>query len=187
MVVAPAVGSAPPNDFPDPSDFSADYGGSPSEPTFAPISERHREKGRSPVLALFMVLIVLASVCGAVYFLRPALFQRGLDAIKGAIGMQTSAASEAVVKGPPFDEPAAGEVLGQAAQLAGKCRQPEGPLGKGRAQVLYQPAGRAASVAVSKPFHETTVGKCLINLFKDTKVPPFGGEPVIVSKTFEVR
>lgn len=185
--IAQGSSTAPPNDFPDPSDFSADYAAAPSEPTFAPISERHRKKRRSPFSTLVFVLILLAGACGAVYFFRPALFQRGVDTIKGVVGLKSEASRAPVAEGPPFDEPTAGAVLGQAAQLAGKCREPDGPLGKGRAQVLYQPDGKAASVAVSKPFHETTVGKCLINLFKDTTVPPFGGEPVIVSKTFEVR
>lgn len=89
--------------------------------------------------------------------------------------------------GPDFDEKAATEILSAASTSASRCKEPAGPSGKGRVQVLFSPAGMATSVAVSEPFHETTTGKCLINLFMGTRVPAFGGEPVRVHKTFEVR
>lgn len=53
--------------------------------------------------------------------------------------------------------------------------------------MLYDASGTPTSVAVSKPFHETTVGRCVIGLFESATVPPFGGNPVIVNKTFEIE
>ena len=93
----------------------------------------------------------------------------------------------ALPQGPDFDTATAGLVLGQAAQDSAQCKQPDGPLGKGRARVLFEPSGKAMEVAVSEPFNGTPVGRCVINLFLQAKVPAFGGQPVIVNKTFEVK
>lgn len=135
---------------------------------------------------LLAIVLVLGALAG-IYFFRPALFERGMTRIQALLGMQTERLSGSKAAGPPFDAQAAGEVLGQVAAQASKCREPSGPVGKGRAQVLYSPDGSATSVAVSRPFHETSVGSCLQGMFKKTRVPAFGGDPVVVSKTFDVE
>lgn len=131
-------------------------------------------------------MLVLGALAG-IYIFRPALFQRGMSRIGGVIGLDLAPAAPPKAVGPPFDAQAAGEVLGQIAAQASSCRRVDGPVGKGRAQVLYAPDGSASSVAVSRPFHETEVGTCLQGIFKKSRVPSFGGDPVVVSKTFEVK
>jgi hypothetical protein len=51
---------------------------------------------------------------------------------------------------------------------------------------LFEPSGRAVEVAVSEPFHQSAVGNCVIQTFLRASVPAFGGQSVIVNKTFEV-
>ncbi len=143
------------------------------------------------VVSLVFLLIVGAGL-GALYFYRPQIFFAGRDRLVAlthqaiqATGLGSAAPSR--VDGPAFDTPSAGAVLERAAQQAPSCAEPGGPTGRGRVKVLYQQDGRALNAVVSAPFHETQVGRCLVGLFKSTQVPAFGGEPVIVSKTFTVR
>jgi hypothetical protein len=42
-------------------------------------------------------------------------------------------------------------------------------------------------VAVTGDLAGTTVGSCVAKLFRQTRVPPFSGEPVTVAKTFSVE
>lgn len=143
-------------------------------------------KRRSRTSLFVLLLVLLAGAVGGVYLFRPALFERGLDQVRERLGLKAEVQARAP-QGPPFDEATAGVVLTRLAAQASRCKEPQGPIGKGRAQVLYAATGKPTSVAVSKPFHETTVGRCVIDLFQSGEVPPFGGMPVIVNKTFEVH
>ena len=159
-----------------------------SEPTFGTITAPPpRRNSSSTLLPLLLAIVLVLGALFGIYLFRPALFERGMNRIQALLGIQAESLAPQKAVGPPFDAQAAGEVLGQAAGQAGKCREPGGPVGKGRAQVLYAPDGTATSVAVSRPFHETSVGSCLQEMFKKTRVPTFGGDPVVVSKTFDVE
>lgn len=160
----------------------------PSEPTFGTITAApHRAKSSSGLLPLFLAIVLVLGALSGIYVFRPALYKRGMARIGDLLGLELVPATPKKAVGPPFDAQAAGEVLGQVAAQAGACRKEGGPVGKGRAQVLYAQDGSASSVAVSRPFHETEVGTCLQGIFKKTRVPAFGGDPVVVSKTFEVE
>jgi hypothetical protein len=140
-----------------------------SEPTFGTITAPPpRGSSSSSLLPLFLAIVLVVGALFGIYLFRPALFQRGMNRIQAMVGLQTEPISSPKAEGPPFDAQAAGEVLGQVAGQASKCREPGGPVGKGRAQVLYSPDGSATSVAVSRPFHETSVGSCLKVIFGRT-------------------
>lgn len=181
-VDAPAATQAPP--------LNADS--NPEESSGEPNSEResalsslpHAPHKGSGLTAIFLAFIVLLGVLRGAYIFRPDIFQQGVERI---FGEETTSPTLSPAIGPPFDEAAAGVVLGQTASLAKNCKDPQGPLGKGRAEVLYEPTGKATSVLVSKPFHDTTVGRCVVDLFLTTSVPAFGGDPVIVTKIFDVQ
>lgn len=136
--------------------------------------------------AILLLLVVLSGAVGGLIFFNPREAKERLDNARVALGLTTRAELDAA-QGPPFNALAAGRVMGEVALQAGQCREPNGPEGKGRVQVLYAPNGSASSVAVSRPFHETSVGGCIEGLFQATKVPAFGGQSVIVTKTFDLR
>lgn len=138
-------------------------------------------------VALGFVLLV-AAVAVAVQLYRPALITRARTHIVKVVGpwLNRPAPAAPLPKGPEFDTSAAGLVLSQAAQGAAQCKAADGPQGKGRARVLFEPSGKAVEVAVSEPFHQTAVGNCVIHTFLKASVPAFGGQPVIVNKTFEI-
>lgn len=146
-----------------------------------------RSSGPSGIFVLFLTLVLTAGAVAGIYFFRPSLFDRGVRALRSLVGGERAAPSVVNPEGPPFDEAAAGIALNKAANETAVCKRGDGPIGKGRVRVLYQPDGRAQKVAVSEPFHDTQVGRCLTEHFKNTRVPPFGGEPVIVNKTFEMQ
>ncbi|HSC87803.1 MAG TPA: hypothetical protein VLC09_11055, partial [Polyangiaceae bacterium] len=196
---APPLGLSPPTDKNAPTfdPPSVETARALSQPGLAPASVeafRSEVPPRSSSLGWIVTLVFLLLVgagLGALYWKKPQLFFAGRDRIVElaqragrAVGL-SSAPSR--VAGPPFDTPSAGAVLERAAQQASGCAEPGGPTGRGRVKVLYQQDGRALNAVVSPPFHETQVGRCLVGLFKNTQVPAFGGEPVIVSKTFTVR
>jgi hypothetical protein len=134
-------------------------------------------------LYLFFASTTLLLVLTAIFFFRRELFELGVQKTREAFGMKTETP---VALGPPFDTQAAGESLAKIARKVEKCRETGGPTGAGRVRVLFQPTGAATSAAVSKPFHQTKVGDCLVELFKTAKVPAFGGQPVIVTKSFQL-
>jgi len=138
-------------------------------------------------VALGFVLTV-AGVTLAVQLYRPALISRARDHIVKTVQLLLNRPAPAapLPTGPEFDTSAAGLVLSQAAQSAASCKTTDGPHGKGRARVLFEPSGKAVEVAVSEPFHQTAVGNCVMQTFLKTSVPAFGGQPVIVNKTFDV-
>jgi len=143
------------------------------------------------IVFLSLVVILGAALTGLYYF-RPAIFFKGKARLEelfheGTIIVGLAQPDPVLPAGPSFDTPSAGVVLERAAGRAVSCQEPAGPSGRGRVKVLYQPNGHASSALVSEPFHDTSVGRCLVGLFMATQVPPFGGDPVIVSKTFTVR
>lgn len=159
-------------------------------PTPSSLPPPPRKSGVGRFLLFFLLFVGLG--LAGVRFVRPDLFARGveiarvqLDRVQVTLGMKPPGA--VLAEGPPFDTPAAGAVLERAAEQASRCQEPSGPTGRGRVKVLYDPSGKAVRSLVSEPFNDTSVGRCLVDLFSQTRVPRFGGEPVVVSKTFTVR
>ena len=141
----------------------------------------------SPFLTALLGAAILLGLGLGLSVFQPTLFARGTEAVGTLLKKNTyGATSQTVNEGPAFDETAAGRALTRAAEAAQDCKTDGGPTGKGRVRVLYQNGGRATSAVVSPPFHETQVGRCLIEHFKATEVPAFGGQPVIVNKTFKL-
>src|SRR5690606_29024349 len=112
-----------------------------SEPTFGTISAPpSRARTSSGLVPLLLAIVLVLGALAGIYLFRPVLFERGVTRIQVLLGLSTASLSRKAT-GPPFDAQAAGEVLGQIAAQASKCREPSGPVGKGRAQVLYAPDG----------------------------------------------
>lgn len=87
---------------------------------------------------------------------------------------------------PPFNVTAAGAALSQAAASAASCQQPGGASGAGRARVTFSNSGRATTALISGDLAGTSVGGCVARLFQRSRVPPFSGPPVSVTKSFNV-
>ncbi len=88
---------------------------------------------------------------------------------------------------PEFDRSAAAEALGAAAASASTCRSVDGPTGRGRATVTFANSGRTTNANVSGAFAGTSVGECIVRLFRQAHVPAFSGPPVKVAKSFSVE
>jgi hypothetical protein len=82
-----------------------------------------------------------------------------------------------------FDRAAARAALSTAAGAAAGCKQPDDPSGVAKVSVTFSPSGRVMSAQVrGAPFQGTRTGACIALSFRSAKVPPFGGDPVSVSK-----
>jgi len=88
----------------------------------------------------------------------------------------------------PFSKASAISALSGAAGQAGGCKKPGGPTGSGKVQVTFAPSGRVTSATVmGGPFAGTAVGGCVAGAFRRAKVPAFAGNPVTVSKSFQIN
>jgi predicted Zn finger-like uncharacterized protein len=86
-----------------------------------------------------------------------------------------------------FSKDAAVAALSVAASQATVCKRPEGPWGSGKALVTFAPSGRVTTANIAgAPFGGTPVGGCVASVFRRAKIPPFGGDPVTVSKSFSI-
>lgn len=86
----------------------------------------------------------------------------------------------------PFDRGAAAAALG--AVNVQSCKKPDGPTGAGHVTVTFGPDGQVQSAVVdSGPFPGTPVGGCIAGRFRGAHVPPFGGAPVRVGKSFTIN
>jgi predicted Zn finger-like uncharacterized protein len=90
--------------------------------------------------------------------------------------------------GGDFDRAAALSALSAAATAAQSCKKSDGPTGSGRIAVTFANNGQATTANVEgPPFAGTPVGGCVAARFRGTHVPPFGGAPVTVHKTFNIN
>jgi predicted Zn finger-like uncharacterized protein len=88
----------------------------------------------------------------------------------------------------PFSVSAAQVALTQAATNAAGCKKPDGPTGSGKVQVTFATSGRVTSATVAgPPFAGTPVGGCVAGMFRKSKIPPYAGNPVTVSKSFMIK
>jgi hypothetical protein len=94
----------------------------------------------------------------------------------------------AAVGTAPFSVSAAQVALTQAASNAAGCAKPGGPSGSGKATVTFAPSGRVTTANVATPpFAGTPVGGCVASQFRKARVPAFAGNPVTVSKSFNIK
>lgn len=109
---------------------------------------------------------------------------------------QASAPAPAKAKGPPadktvdldrtFDKALAAKLLGASVERARTCKGPTGPTGSGKARITFANDGTVASVDVGAPFADTKAGRCVARELSRVSLPPFDGEPVTVTKSFDV-
>jgi len=88
---------------------------------------------------------------------------------------------------PEFSRDAARKVLRQATTDVQRCKIPNGPLGRGRVSVVFEPSGTVSSVAVGPPYVHTTVEACIAKTFGQISIPAFRGGSVTVSKSFMIQ
>jgi hypothetical protein len=99
------------------------------------------------------------------------------------------AASEAGSDTTPaqeFDVKAARAALDKAAAAARACNAPGGFSGAGRARILFGRNGTTLAVLLDKRFETTPIAGCIKAAFRRTRVPPFSGVPVSVSRSFVI-
>lgn len=133
-------------------------------------------------LYLFLVALVVTSSLVGTYLLARPSFERGIAAARATLGMDGPEGAS----GPPFDSKLAAQELERLSKDAGACAVEGGPKGLGRVRVLFHTSGIVTSAALSPPFHQSIVEPCLLALIKKARVPAFGGQPIIVTKTFRV-
>ena len=97
-------------------------------------------------------------------------------------------AAPATAKEPgTFDRSAANSALTVAANSAGACNRPGGPVGMSRASVTFSQSGKVSSVAVSGPVAGSPIESCVMAAFRRASVPPFKGSSVTVQKSFSTN
>jgi predicted Zn finger-like uncharacterized protein len=109
------------------------------------------------------------------------------DALAAAAGKKADApAAPAPASGAPFDRGAAAAALGGV--NVSSCKKPDGPSGAGHVTVTFGPDGSVQTAVVdSGPFPGTPVGGCIAGKYRGAHVPPFGGAPVRVGKSFTIN
>ena len=85
-----------------------------------------------------------------------------------------------------FDKALAAKLLGASAERARSCRGPSGPTGAGRARITFAADGTVSAVDVGAPYADTEAGRCVARELSRVSLTPFDGEPVTVTKSFEV-
>jgi cytoskeletal protein RodZ len=88
----------------------------------------------------------------------------------------------------PFDRAAAAAALTASASAASACRKEGDPSGTASVVITFAPSGRVTSANIGgPPFAGTPTGGCIAAALRKTRVPPFEGERVTVSKTIVVQ
>ncbi|MFO0638550.1 MAG: hypothetical protein U0183_05005 [Polyangiaceae bacterium] len=74
-----------------------------------------------------------------------------------------------------FDAASAKAALDAVPGTQSECRKLNGPRGKWKATVTFEPSGAVSDVELEKPFSRTPAGKCVRDHLKGATVPAFGG------------
>ena len=74
-----------------------------------------------------------------------------------------------------FDASAAQATLDSVPGTQSECRKLNGPRGKWKATVTFEPTGKVSEVELEKPFNRTPSGKCVKDHLKLAEIAPFGG------------
>lgn len=88
----------------------------------------------------------------------------------------------------PFDRAAASAALNESVAQASACRKEGDPSGVASVVITFATSGRVTSANVSgPPFAGTPTGGCIAAALRRTKVPPFSGDRVTISKTVVIQ
>jgi hypothetical protein len=74
-----------------------------------------------------------------------------------------------------FDASSAKAALDAVPGTQSECRKLNGPRGKWKATVTFEPSGAVSDVDLEKPFSRTPAGKCVRDHLKGATVPAFAG------------
>jgi predicted Zn finger-like uncharacterized protein len=93
--------------------------------------------------------------------------------------------------GAPVAEFNMGEARSRLASVAGgvqTCKRGD-TTGAGRVEIIFSPSGavQSANLMPGSPFDGTPTGKCVEARFRGARVPPFGGSPFTVTKSFSIN
>jgi predicted Zn finger-like uncharacterized protein len=100
-------------------------------------------------------------------------------------GNDKPAAQSAAGSTAAFDRGAAAAALGSV--NVSSCKKSDGPSGSGHVTVTFGPDGSVQTAVVDQgPYPGTSVGGCIAGKFRGAHVPPFGGAPVRVGKSFSL-
>ncbi len=93
--------------------------------------------------------------------------------------------------GAPGAEFNMGEARSRLAAIAGglqTCKRAD-TTGAGKVEIVFAPSGGVQSAVLmgGSPFDGTPTGKCVEARFRQARVPPFGGGPFSVSKSFSIN
>jgi predicted Zn finger-like uncharacterized protein len=106
----------------------------------------------------------------------------GVPAAVAAAAGGGAAASDA-----PFNMGEAKSRLAAAAAGVQSCKKGD-QTGTGRVVIVFLPNGTAQSATVTgSPFEGTPAGGCVAARFRGVRVPPFGGSPFSVAKSFTIN
>jgi predicted Zn finger-like uncharacterized protein len=84
-----------------------------------------------------------------------------------------------------------GEARSRLAAIVGglqTCKRAD-TTGSGKVEIVFSPSGavQSATLMSGSPFDGTPTGKCVEARFRQARVPPFGGGPVPVTKSFSIN
>ncbi|HMJ13305.1 MAG TPA: hypothetical protein VK524_17915 [Polyangiaceae bacterium] len=86
----------------------------------------------------------------------------------------------------PFDISRATRALNASVGRARSCGQGSALQKSVLATVTFDPSGRVKSVRVGAPLSRTRAGSCVAGALRSTRVPPFQGNPVTISRRVNV-
>jgi hypothetical protein len=89
----------------------------------------------------------------------------------------------AAVVGLPFNKAAAKDALTSASSKVSVCK---GASGAGKVQLTFAPSGKVSNASITSGSFPGAVGACILRQFRAARVPPFGGLPVSVAKSFKI-
>jgi hypothetical protein len=87
------------------------------------------------------------------------------------------------VVGLPFNRAAAKDALTSASGKVSVCK---GASGKGKVQLTFSPSGRVSDASITSGSFPAGARACILRTFRAARVPPFGGLPVSVAKSFKI-
>jgi hypothetical protein len=95
----------------------------------------------------------------------------------------STAKPKGAVVGLPFNKAAAKDALTAASSKVSACK---GAAGSGKVQLTFAPSGKVSNASITSGSFPGSTGACILRQFRSARVPPFGGLPVSVAKSFKI-
>jgi hypothetical protein len=95
----------------------------------------------------------------------------------------TTAKPKGAVVGLPFNKAMAKDALTAASSKVSACK---GASGSGKVQLTFAPSGKVSNASIISGSFPGGASACILRAFRAARVPPFGGLPVSVAKSFKV-